>query len=597
MYLDPGGFMNYVFEKSEYDITFLAAFIITIIGVVFFTGMLISLFGGIISRLSEKMRSGQVFYRFRNHIVILGYDETVPAIIDNIHKKYSSAKNNDSSAKYDIVLQSIRETDGLLQLLRTKLTDNKLKHITVVHAQRDSDEDLKKMHIQKASEIYIIGEIDEPEHDSRNLKTWNLICDLVKKPINVRMALNSQSSFAMFQRYKPDDKGKDSPLFCPYNFEQIWACRVTTPELFGEQRFILDYEPITMDSEKSVHLVINGMNNLGIALGIETAQMAHYPNFITKNIRTKITFIAEDAYTEMDYLLGRYKELFNLSIYSFTQYDNGVINENTSFSPAVKTSFLDVEWEFIQANIAEPKIQKLIQQWSCDEKQLLSLAFCGDQPEKNLAAGLYLPREVYDKKIPVLIEQHEFEKTQINIPSYSNVRFFGMFDFIQFDSTMQLAEEVDKDYCVKNECQLNWLGLPPAKKWSNIYSGCSIFTKLNSMNLDWKAVTTDSISDSERIELLAKVEHNRWNVEELLLDFRPTTKAEDEYIASKQDRETSEPKKELKEQFIHYDIRPYNDLRADDKGKNVKINDINSVKAMCGIIEKYRESLKDNNVK
>ena len=61
----------------------------------------------------------------------------------------------------------------------------------------------------------------------------------------------------------------------------------------------------------------------------------------------------------------------------------------------------------------------------------------------------------------------------------------------------------------------------------------------------------------KQVAILAEVEHNRWNVEELLLGYRPVTKKEQEEIEQK----AALKNKKRDEEYAHYDIRPYNDLR------------------------------------
>ena len=72
------------------------------------------------------------------------------------------------------------------------------------------------------------------------------------------------------------------------------------------------------------------------------------------------------------------------------------------------------------------------------------------------------------------------------------------------------------------------------------------------------------------IELLAQVEHNRWNVEELILGFRPCTDKEQKEIEA----DVATQKSAYKARKIHYDLRAYNDLRPDGTGKSVKIYDL-----------------------
>jgi hypothetical protein len=85
----------------------------------------------------------------------------------------------------------------------------------------------------------------------------------------------------------------------------------------GEKYPFLDREPITADSDKHVHFVIVGMSQMGVAMGIQAAHICHFPNFVTKGIKTKITFIDENAEREMNFLQGRYLHLFEETDYSF----------------------------------------------------------------------------------------------------------------------------------------------------------------------------------------------------------------------------------------------------------------------------------------
>ena len=92
-------------------------------------------------------------------------------------------------------------------------------------------------------------------------------------------------------------------------------------------------------------------------------------------------------------------------------------------------------------------------------------------------------------------------------------------------------------------------------KWSNIYNVSAIPAKLRSVggNID------------DNIEILAVVEHNRWNVEKLLMGFRPT--AEEEHQAILAD---SSKKKYFKKRFVHDDIRPYSELDEETKSIDKK---------------------------
>ena len=57
---------------------------------------------------------------------------------------------------------------------------------------------------------------------------------------------------------------------------------------------------------------------------------------------------------------------------------------------------------------------------------------------------------------------------------------------------------------------------------------------------------------------MARVEHNRWNVEKLLMGYRKPRYNEDKYVEENKPFETELSRN--KKRFIHHDIRPYDQL-------------------------------------
>lgn len=70
-----------------------------------------------------------------------------------------------------------------------------------------------------------------------------------------------------------------------------------------------------------------------------------------------------------------------------------------------------------------------------------------------------------------------------------------------------------------NELKDSWNKLSVSLQWSNLYSAYSISPKLRSIGITDGYVKLDN----DQITLLAEVEHNRWNMEKLLLGFRKPT--------------------------------------------------------------------------
>ena len=106
-----------------------------------------------------------------------------------------------------------------------------------------------------------------------------------------------------------------------------------------------------------------------------------------------------------------------------------------------------------------------------------------------------------------------------------------------------------------------WKELSVALKWSSLYNAYTIRTKLATLRamrhlkLDDQSKDTAMLTDLE-VEELAKVEHNRWNVEKLLMGYRKSRKEEDKYEYD----EFASKLKNNKKLFIHHDIRPYDKL-------------------------------------
>lgn len=116
-----------------------------------------------------------------------------------------------------------------------------------------------------------------------------------------------------------------------------------------------------------------------------------------------------------------------------------------------------------------------------------------------------------------------------------------------------------------NELKNEWNKLQVALQWSNLYCEDTVNLKLRSLGLD----TTLSLRlTSGQIELMAEVEHNRWNMEKLLLGYRKPTLEEEEKCKDKSVRK--EYKTKL---FIHTDIRPYHQLDEETKEYDLCISE------------------------
>ena len=100
-----------------------------------------------------------------------------------------------------------------------------------------------------------------------------------------------------------------------------------------------------------------------------------------------------------------------------------------------------------------------------------------------------------------------------------------------------------------------------ALKWSNLYNAYTIRTKqatlraMRGLSINDASRDYDPLTDEE-VRQMAVVEHNRWNVEKLLMGYRKPRQEEDKYVHD----ELAGKLKRNKDLFIHHDIRPYAQL-------------------------------------
>ena len=587
------------------------AFLITAFaGAAAFAGVLISMCGNFIQQRVDKYRKGYVKYKFENHNVILGYNDMVAALVKQI------VNDDTERRKEKIVLMTSHDVETVRELLFTDLDKAERGRLVLVHGSRVSAEDLKNIQVSKAKRIYLIGEDDDIDHDTLNINSLEIIAKQIpeNKKIGCVTYLRNRSTFTLFQTSDIMEEVKKKIDFYPFNFDETWARKLFVnceSKINGISYPSLDRDGIDKDSDKYVHLIIVGMTQMGIMLGMEAAHICHFPNFSTKRRRTKITFIDENADIEMKFLVSARDRFFKNCRYAYQK------KKRVMYSKPEK-DFLDVEFEFIKGSVAEESVRNYIEECARDNNEILTIASCMNDTAKSLAAGLYLPDIVYDKglsafgnengeknEVVVLVRQNTsaellniIKKGNAKYRKYRNVYPFGMLnDGCELDDTLtEWAKRMNYLYCVFDDLggapslypddvvDDKWDGCSVSDKWSNIYNAMTIPTKLRSVGVDYKSLTCRSLTEEE-IGLLAEVEHNRWNVEKLLMGYRPVTEKESDEI-EKSIAEDGSLKKDYKNRLnAHYDLRPFDDLKEDKNGRNVNRYDFGMTKGIIDIIK------------
>ena len=606
--------------------------IMSTLGAIFLSGLLISTITNMFERKSDRWRLGFSYYKLEDHIVIIGSDQMVHGLVNELCEE----QNN------NIVVMTSADVEQMRNSLHASLKNKKdKKRIIVNYGQRDSENYLSKINIAHAKEVYILGdtsEFDDIEsfHDSLNVQCVTLIANQCKrcgrKGLPCHVLFDYKTTYHVFQYADLGPEITEHIDFHPFNFYDFWARKVFVVGASKNEDITykpLDYIPITdRESDKYVHLIVLGMSKMGQAMALQAAHIAHFPNY--RKRKTKITFIDRNGKVEMGEFKQKCGELFKVSRSTYIDADawaeaeerridgeapiekeryittTGLVDEYKHLVEEGDTDkdFIDIEWQFIKGDDHNPIVQELLKQYAKDDDAMITVAICLNLTHISLRSAMYLPKEYYEKDIPILVQQRKtstiastlngkgFDKEKRKKLLYKNITPFGMvydcYD-LHIVSSVETCKRISSvyDYYFKNgttptyikpeEADEVWKSKIITKRWSNIFAAASIPTKLRCIGSKWSINNNCFLENltNDQIELLAEIEHNRWNVEELLLGYRLVKKEEDNDIFANRSK-----KQEYKEKFIHYDIRPYNGLKEDEKGNLASVYDIVIVKSL-----------------
>lgn len=620
--------------------------IMSTLGAIFLSGLLISTITNMFERKSDRWRLGFSYYKLEDHIVIIGSDQMVHGLVNQLCEE----QNN------NIVVMTSADVEQMRNSLHASLKNKKdKKRIIVNYGQRDSENYLSKINIAHAKEVYILGdtsEFDDIEsfHDSLNVQCVTLIANQCKrcgrKGLPCHVLFDYKTTYHVFQYADLGPEITEHIDFHPFNFYDFWARKVFVVGASKNEDITykpLDYIPITdRESDKYVHLIVLGMSKMGQAMALQAAHIAHFPNY--RKRKTKITFIDRNGKVEMGEFKQKCGELFKVSRSTYIDADawaeaeerridgeapiekeryittTGLVDEYKHLVEEGDTDkdFIDIEWQFIKGDDHNPIVQELLKQYAKDDDAMITVAICLNLTHISLRSAMYLPKEYYEKDIPILVQQRKtstiastlngkgFDKEKRKKLLYKNITPFGMvydcYD-LHIVSSVETCKRISSvyDYYFKNgttptyikpkEADEVWKSKIITKRWSNIFAAASIPTKLRCIGSKWSINNNCFLENltNDQIELLAEIEHNRWNVEELLLGYRPVKKEEDNDIFANRSK-----KQEYKEKFIHYDIRPYNGLKEDEKGNLASVYDMVIVKSLPLILNNQQTTMNND---
>ncbi len=640
-------------------------------GVICLSGLLLSSLVNLITHRTKKWRQGLMRYNFRflnfwfrekGFVAIIGVNEQTSSIVRQALKRDGVSF---------VLIQTRKDVERTRLELELKMDDKLEDRIVFYSGERTSAEDLGKMRLEKAVEIYILGEDSqyegEKDHDAFNVNCLEHISTYLKeyklnnrhwnKRIRVHVNFEYQSTFTAFKATHLYQKLDRDIEFVPFNVHDIWAKKIMVDNFaiipagkngeFQVQRYnpidtFKDNESdtrhgITEDCDKSVHLVVIGMNQMGTALATQAALLCHFPNFTDKNKRrTVITFIDDHAKEEAEYYIGRFANLFELCRHRIVirntkhksvdnsedgrlcynldapffdpmaQKDsngNSLYNHLLSAKDTPDESFLDIDWEFIQGNVASAEIQDYISKIAKDRHKTTTIAICFNNSQQSIASAMYLPEEIYSNANQVLVYQQncfdlidDIANGDVEWKRYPNLYPFGMIEGSytenQFDNHIaklinrRYEGELPKDSTLLREIDKSWDQLGIVQKLANINLADSIHMKYRSMGIA-NPYNYDELPDD--LAAMANSEHLRWVTERLMVGYRALSKIEQEPFVKQKykdfGKQIQSKKRYAGKYRAHLDICSTGRLHDVDPTVANRENDKNLIKALPEIIK------------
>ncbi|MDO4163913.1 MAG: hypothetical protein Q4D56_05940 [Bacteroides sp.] len=525
--------------------------IISLSGSILLGGLLISTISNIIERRVEVVRAGLMTYRhIAEHYVLIGFNELTVSIIIELHRANPSTR---------ILLMSGLPSETVRHIIQSELPHEMEKNVCVYFGNIESEEELRRLHIDRACEVYVLGDQDKYGRDSKNVATVHKVSMLRGKGapesiMPVYVQFDGIPSYSNIQKmnlpshyYCVDDT--PNIYFRPFNLHEnwarwLWSFHAADTDMHYDP---LDYRPIQIvqneeghwvaSGQDFVHLVIVGFNRMGRSLLLEALRICHYANYddslpTEQRIRTHITLVDK----KMDEMRDYFKAQF----------------------PYIDSQIDDIVVDYCQDDICSESMRARLSKWMRDEHRMLTVAICVSEPDLSLSLGLNLPLEVYQGGARVLIRQSVKTDYSSMIDGdegrYKYVKVFGMLNEGMRKSILNdvLASYVhliyDKCYnnhlqqkdilkelytacrdasprfaAMNQQAQLLWYYTDEYLRWANRYQLDAYIVYCRTMGFGIRKVSPINLQlndkpfneglSSEALRILIRMEKHRWNAE------------------------------------------------------------------------------------
>lgn len=568
-----------------------------LLGVVVFTGLVVATINRIAATRADNYKLGHSTYRkIKDHYIIIGYGDTCVPLISNLKKRHTTGK-----MPYIIILTSQNVPD-IRRDIQTQLPD--IEKDTIIYSGNlNSESQLRRLNIHTAREVFVLGEGYGSGRDSMNLECAKKIKMIRQEQESDILRVNVQFDKAMsYSTIKqitiPKEyyahNGREITYLRPFNFFENWARMLWGTYALPNYR-TLDRGQMT-EPDKHVHLVIIGLDNMGVALFLEALRLCHYPNYDERTGHNKTVITVVD---------NRMDELYPL-LRSRYRYINQIS---------------DIEMQFLNNSVEDHEIRKMLKESATDPNTILTVAICLSDPDLSLSTALSLPDSLYynfvrnsqgydevvhNENVEILVRQEMqtglAELLSSENDKYRNIKVFGTLDKgmddALVDDVMPMIINAFYNYSYGGGFSID------TKKYPTFfeYAKAEPERALNDAYHLWIPLNEDMrFANRYQIEIyrtymvyretlennpsiLYQMEHLRWAADRCIIGYR------DSHELVNADGSHGVKDKKLK---LHFDIIPYYDLTEGekDKDKNV-VKNMDKVRELAKIYrEKYGDTL------
>ena len=372
--LDPGAF-----SASEKPST-VFQLIIALIGAVVFTALLITTISNMFSNQAEAYRNGETDVDLKDHTLILGTNSMF----------YNSLEFLLGQQGRKVVLTTQKAKD-----VRAKITSyigsDKADEFIILTGDRRFVKNLERASYAEAKQIFILGEDGEKDHDAANISCLQDLCNIHNERDNVEclIEIDNPDVLLLFSQTKLDLKG--IKLRC-FNRDELSAAKLL---IYDENGLRLPF--LSSDDERSQHLIVVGSSSLSVEIAKLYLKLAHYPNFLSKGKRSKLTIIDDCPYLN----LGRQSNLKDIC--HINEFGKGSTPVDT-FNGDEYDDLLDFEINHICGNILDEHVRKSLES-ICTSSDCINVVISSDDTDKNFRESISLPDRIYEDDCPVYVYQ------------------------------------------------------------------------------------------------------------------------------------------------------------------------------------------------